>query len=108
MRRYWFLILPLIVFLVSFADLGATLYFEHTHDNFIEANPVAKYIWDTGGNSVLISFKLIVTLSSCICMGLVIKNKNRSWIIAVSIFGLLCCFLLVGWWIFWIFYATLW
>lgn len=106
MRRWWFLILPVIVFLVSLSDLSATLYSERAKMGFVESNPIAKYIWDTSGDIGLIVFKLTVTLASCLCMGFVIKNKNRSWIIVVSVFGLLGCILLIGWWILWFFSAT--
>lgn len=106
MGRWWFLILPMIVFAVSISDLFVTLHFEQAKIGFSEANPIAKYIWDTGGDIGLIVFKLTVTLASCLCMGSVIKNKNRSWVIAVSIFGLLGCIVLIGWWILWFFSAT--
>lgn len=106
MKHWWFIILPIIVFVISCADLGATLYFAHTNIYFREANPIARYVWDTHGDVGLIIFKISVTFASCLCMGSVLKNKNRSWVISVSVFGSLGCLLLVGWWIFWFFYAT--
>jgi len=90
---------------VSFLDLGATLYFSKTNDKFVEANPIAKYIWGIGGDVSLISFKLIVTLLSCACVKFVLQNKKQSWRNFVSVFGFCACLFLIFWWIFWIFYA---
>lgn len=103
----WYLILPLFVFFVSCCDLGATLYFSKTNNGFEEANPIALYIWDNHGDTALGVFKLTVTFASCICMGWVLRYKNQPWKIAVSIFGLGICALLIGWWNFWIFYGMI-
>ena len=78
MKR-WYLILPMIVFLVSCCDLGATLSFDQTCRNFEEANPIALCIWEKCGNVGLAVFKLTVTFASCVCMGLVLKRKNKSF-----------------------------
>ncbi len=101
MKKQWHLILPIVVFLVSCCDLGATLYFDRTCDNFQEANPIALHIWTNCGDTGLILFKTALTFASCICMGFVLKIKNRSWRVVVSVFGLLACVFLVGWWIIW-------
>jgi len=106
MQHLWFIILPVIVFVVSCTDLYATLHFNKTHKDFNEANPIARYIWDTHGEAGLVAFKLSVTSLSCCCMGMVLKKKNRRWRVSVSIFGLLGCFRLIGWWIFWFLAAT--
>lgn len=103
MRKRWYLILPIILFLISCCDLGATLYFDHICDHFEEANPLAAHVWDNHGNFGLIIFKLAVTLPSCLCMGWILTNKRRSLRIAASIFGLMVGNLITGWWIFWIF-----
>lgn len=95
--------MPIMVFLVSYFDLGTTLYLNETHNGFEEGNPIAAYVWDKLGGTGLIVFKLAATLPSCFCMGWVLHNKNRYWKIAVSVFGLAVCSLLVGWWIFWFF-----
>jgi hypothetical protein len=99
----WYLIWPIIIFLVSCCDLGVTLYFDRTCDYFEEANPIALYIWENLGDAGLIIIKLTVTLASCIFTGWALRYKNRSWRVAVSIFGLTVCCVLIGWWIFWIF-----
>lgn len=102
-----YLILPIIIFVVSCFDLGATLYFSRVYVDFEEANPIAEYFWKNHGDIGLCVFKLSVTLLSCLCMGWVLRNKNRAWKIAVSIFGFSGCVLLIGWWIFWIFHGTI-
>ena len=106
MKRLWFIILPIIIFTVSCLDLFATLHFENKNIGFVEANPIAKHIWDYHGDIGLISFKLGVTLLSCVCVGISLRNKNKCWAVSVSIFGLLVCILLIGWWILWFFSAT--
>jgi len=103
MRKWWYLILPTIVFLVSCGDLWATLYFDRTCSDFQEANPIALCVWENCGDGGLAVFKLGVTLLSCTTMGWVLRNKERPWRVAVSVFGLVGCALLIGWWIFWIF-----
>jgi len=104
MYRKWFFIQPLIVFLVSCLDLGATLYFSKTSKNFEEANPIALRVWHNHGDIGLSVFKLTVTLVSCYYMGWVLRYKKRPWQVAVSVFGLGGCALLIGWWIFWFFW----
>lgn len=103
MRHWWYLILPLIVFLVSCADLSATLYFDKTCSEFEEFNPVALYVWNNHGVSGLIAFKSSITLVSCVCIGVVLRRKNKPWRLAVSIFGIVVCTILIGWWFLWIF-----
>ena len=103
MRKRWYLILPIVVFIVSCSDLAFTIYFNKTCSHFKEANPVALYVLDNHGTIGLITFKMIVTLVSCSCMGFVLHNKKRPWRVAVSIFGLMGCTFIIGWWIFWIF-----
>jgi hypothetical protein len=98
MKKWWFLILPMIVFLISCFDLGATLCCISV---FEEANPITEYVWDHYNDVGLIAFKLYVTLSSCFFMGYVLRYKNRQWQIAVSLFGLSVCVVLLGWWFFW-------
>ena len=102
-KKWWFLILPIIVFVVSCCDLWTTIYFDRTYGGFEEANPVALYIWDNLGDVGLGAFKLVVTLLSCICTGWVLRTKSYPWRAAVSVFGLVVCSLLMGWWIFWFF-----
>jgi len=99
MKRYWYLILPTIVLLVSICDLGATLYCDRHVEHFEEANPVAEYIWETHGTVGLVTFKLTVTLVSCILMVYIIRHKDYRWSVAVSVFGLSVCLFLVGWWV---------
>jgi hypothetical protein len=101
MKKWWFLILPTIVFLVSCFDLGITMYCGLKISGFEEANPIVKHIWDNYGDSSLIAFKLSITLSSCFFMGYVLRYKNQQWRIAVAIFGLSVCVMLLGWWFFW-------
>jgi hypothetical protein len=101
MGKWWYLILPIIVCLISCCDLLATLYFEKTNCYFQEANPIAVYVWTTYGDYGLVGFKITITLVSCVCMAAVLHGKNRCWRIVVSIFGLSICIFLVGWWIFW-------
>ncbi len=103
MKRWWYLILPTIVFLVSCCDLWVTMFANKNYRGFREANPIARYVWETHGDVGLVVFKLTVTFVSCICMGLVLRYKKRPWRIAVSVFGLSWCLLLAGWWIFWFF-----
>lgn len=103
MKHCWYLILPITVFLVSYADLSVTLYFDKTCSEFEEFNPVALYIWNNHGIVGLIIFKSSVTLASCVCMGVVLRRKNKPWRLTVSIFGVVVCIILIGWWFFWIF-----
>jgi len=101
MKKWWFLILPTIVFLVSCLDLGATLYCAKNISGFEEGNPIARHIWDYYGDISFMAFKLCVTMASCNFMRLVLQHKNRRWRIAVSVFGLSVCVMLLGWWLFW-------
>ena len=103
MRKTWCFILPIIVFLVSYVDLVVTLHCNNTYSRFEEANPIAEYVWKEYGDNVFAAFKLIVTLVSCFGIWFVLQYKNKSWRIAVSVFGLIICCFLVSWWIFWIF-----
>ena len=107
MGKWWYLILPIIICLVSCGDLCVTLYFDKTCSDFHEANPIALHIWTTCGDYGLIGFKLALTFVSCFCMGLVLRNKNRYLRIIVAILGLAACIFLVGWWFFWGFYGTI-
>ena len=107
MKRWWYLILPAIVFIVSCCDLGATLYFDRMCSDFQEANPIALHVWENCGDGGLAVFKLAVTFVSCACMGFVLRHKRRPWRVAVLVFGLAGCVLLIGWWIFWFFSGTI-
>jgi len=87
----------MIVFLVSCLDLGVTLYFSKTNEHFEKANSIALQVWHNHGVIRLSVFKLTITLVSCYCMGWVLRYKERPWRVAVSIFGLVGCVLLIGW-----------
>ena len=84
MGKWWYLILPIIICLVSCGDLCVTLYFDKTCSDFHEANPIALHIWTTCGDYGLIGFKLALTFVSCLCMGLVLSQQK-------SIFADYCC-----------------
>ena len=102
-KKHWYLILPLILFLISCGDLGATLYFDRTCDDFEEVNPIALHIWDNHGVMGLTIFKMSITVLSCFCVGYVLINKRRSLRIIASSLGLMIGSLIIGWWIFWLF-----
>ena len=107
MHHKWFLTLPMIVFLVSCLDLWATLYFSKICNHFEEANPITMHVWKNHNEIGLSIFKIIVTTISCLSMGFVLKYKNKYWKIAVSIFGLTVCLLLVCWWFCWLIFFFL-
>ncbi|RLC89077.1 MAG: hypothetical protein DRJ03_00545 [Chloroflexi bacterium] len=99
MAKWWRIIMPTIVFLVSCGDLGTTLYFDRTCSDFQEANPIALHVWENFGDGGLVVFKLTITLLSCTTMGWVLRHKKRPWRVAVSVFGIVGCVILVGWWL---------
>ena len=103
MHKWWYIILPIIVFLVSGCDLVTTMYFAKTSNNFEEANPIVKYVWEKYGDTGFIVFKTIATLPLCVCMGWVLRYEGRQLKVLVTILGLTACVFLIGWWILWFF-----
>jgi len=102
-KKQWYLILSVTLFLISCCDLGATLYFDRTYDDFEEANPIALYIWDNHGVIGLTIFKMTITMLSCFCVSYILINKRRSLRIIASLLGLIIGNLIIGWWILWLF-----
>ena len=101
MRKPWYWIIPIMVFVLSLCDLGATLYFDSTMDGFVEANPLAASVWDHHGDGGLILFKMVMTLVPCSLMAWVLKHKKHPRWMCIAMFVLFAYCLLVGWWFFW-------
>jgi hypothetical protein len=106
MRKPWYWIIPIMVFVLSLCDLGATLYFNSITDDFVEANPLAVCVWEHCGDGGLIIFKISITFASCFCMAWVLKCKKHPIWLIVSLSVLLAYCLLIGWWFFWFFSGT--
>jgi len=98
------LLLPLIVFLVSFADLCLTLHFHSTSEGFVEVNPIACYFLDNFNYSGLVVFKITTTSVSCLCFIWILKNKSKRWRWCTSLFFALLSISLMFWWVIWIFF----
>ena len=101
MKKYWYIILPSIIFVVFSLDLFVTIYSARTFKNFEEANPIALYVWDNYGTDGLVVFKIAVVFVSCACNGIVLCGPNKKYILFTTIFGLLACVVICGWWLFW-------
>lgn len=95
-----------IIILTSCCDLGATLYFSKTYKGFVEANPIVKYVWDNGGDVAFVVWKLITTIICCACVCSISRHDGRLSRVILPITMLTLCGLLMGYWIFWIFWNT--
>lgn len=102
-KKKWYIVFPIFLFMASCLDLTTTLIAKHTTSRFVEANPIMAYLLDNYGDFWTSVTKIIATIVTCWGAWWLLK-KNILWITTlITLAGIVIYWTLgiiwISWWI---------